>query len=114
MASGSGNSKKQAKHAAARAMLDMLDGKEGSIYPGSASSVTTSPTGPVSIAVAAQVPCVHIRDSGMLKIWLDRWILFCCHFLKVAKVSHKYCSHQKLKSVQNITPFTLRESLQRI
>jgi dsRNA-specific ribonuclease len=27
-ASGSGNSKKQAKHAAARAMLDLLDGKE--------------------------------------------------------------------------------------
>ena len=55
MASGSGNSKKQAKHVAARAMLDMLDGKEGSLYHGSASSVTTSPTGPVSIAVAAQV-----------------------------------------------------------
>jgi hypothetical protein len=54
MASGSGNSKKQAKHAAARAMLDMLDMKEG-LYHGSASSVTTSPTGPVSIAVAAQV-----------------------------------------------------------
>jgi hypothetical protein len=55
MASGSGNSKKQAKHAAARAMLDMLDMKEGLYHGSSSVTTTTTPTGPVSIAVAAQV-----------------------------------------------------------
>jgi len=61
MASGSGNSKKQAKHAAARAMLDMLDGKErGGMY-GSVVSSTTSQTAPVSIAVAAQVACNQVN-----------------------------------------------------
>jgi hypothetical protein len=68
MASGSGNSKKQAKHAAARAMLDMLDGKErGGIY-GSVVSSTTSQTAPVSIAVAAQVACNQVNFLYCYKV----------------------------------------------
>ena len=65
VASGSGNSKKQAKHAAARAMLDLLDGKErGPLFTAAASS----PTAPVSIAVAAQVACnqVSAAEAGLV------------------------------------------------
>ena len=62
MATGSGNSKKQSKHAAARAMLDMLDGKEGR---GPYSNTTASSTNaPVSIAVAAQVASGQVLPEG--------------------------------------------------
>ena len=62
MATGSGNSKKQSKHAAARAMLDMLDGKEGrGPYSNTPASSTNAP---VSIAVAAQVASGQVLPEG--------------------------------------------------
>ena len=63
---GSGSSKKLAKQAAARAMLDLLDGKKRTQSLFGASS--SSPTAPVSIAVAAQVACsqVSAAEAGLV------------------------------------------------
>ena len=63
MSTGTGNSKKQAKHAAARSMLDMLDGKESrGLY--SSNTPASSTATPVSIAVAAQVASGQVMPEG--------------------------------------------------
>lgn len=57
-ATGSGNSKKQAKHAAARAMLDKLDGRESSAVP------QVAPTAPVTTATEPDAAKTEIKDAS--------------------------------------------------